>query len=92
MFTEPEIRWLLQSHSFPETRGGIRGFLNFKELIDFRKLGGRNVDEVFAKVMWRRAVALGRHFMEYRKTFNAFSKITTTASSLESEIEAQKLF
>ena len=78
MFTEPEIRWLLQSHSFPETRDGVRGFLNFKELIDFRKLGGRNVDEVFAKVMWRRAVALGRHFMEYRKTFNAFSKSTPT--------------
>lgn len=91
-FTEAEIKWLCMSHEFPETRNGVRGFMRWKPLFDFRQLGGTNVNEVFQRVMVRRAVTLGRYWREYRETVKKLSRVTAPAQSLVSEIEAERLF
>jgi len=86
MYTEAEIRFLLEARTV-ETRGGK---MKFKELADFRKLGGRNVEPVFKRMLDRRALALertGNIFTEFRKAKHASETRTTNP-----DVESVKLF
>jgi len=92
MFTDAEIRFLMQSHPVEHATTGRSQTREMPATADLRQIGCP--EKIFFRVLEDRARRLGSKFTEFRAAQRAVSAqvAPSPGSSLESEIQAAKLF